>query len=427
MLVMLHRGPSTLQIKVILWCVVLAASCIPSTAESKSKQKHKGEDGPPPSVRIEVEPLGYTAPSRFYLVARFATASLDFADKGHLLFTFREGGLMPRVPGDPKDDTDQVIRAMILDISTGKVVQETRWRMHDRQRYLWSIGHGQFLVRQRHSLYLTDSNLELKPYMQFDTPLQSLSVSPDHKLMMVEIEKYDRPDDDKKQEPIPAVGIKKTSTQILMVNLQAHALVAQSEARHAVDLPLLHDSFLEVFEGDRPDRWVIRNKPFTGKPSIVTEIKSACDPTVTTLSDDVALAEACLAGSSDHVVTAYSLKGNVLWQDRWLPRYIWPTFEFAENGSRFAYGSLQINHSVGSLDPFGEDDVMAQMVGVFDTDTGKLNLVKTASPVLSSGHNYALSDDGTRFAILREGAIEVYDLPPVTSAPAPAIAKASPK
>jgi hypothetical protein len=42
--------------------------------------------------------------------------------------------------------------------------------------------------------------------------------------------------------------------------------------------------------------------------------------------------------------------------------------------------------------------------------------VKDASPVLSAGQNFALSADGRRFAILRNGAIEVYDLPPVLAA-----------
>jgi hypothetical protein len=35
---------------------------------------------------------------------------------------------------------------------------------------------------------------------------------------------------------------------------------------------------------------------------------------------------------------------------------------------------------------------------------------------LSAGQNYALSPDGSRFAILRDGAIEVYDLPPTSEA-----------
>ena len=428
MLVMLSRCTSMRSITVILPCIVLAAVSFAFAGDSKSKNQHKNERGPGPSSRIEVAPLGYTSPSKFYLVARFATASLDFIDNTHLLFTFREGGLLPRVPGDPRDDEDQVIRAMVLDIPTGKVVQQTRWRMHDRQRYLWAIGDGQFLVRQRNSLYLTGNSLELRPYLQLDTPLQAVEISPDRKLMMVEIDDYDIPNNSLGDQPPgspPAIETKRPSTKILMVRLADHMVIAESKSRHSIELPLLANSFLEVFEGDRPDSWIIRNKPFTGEPSVITQLKSACDPAVITLSGNVALASACPGGSSDHIVTAYSLKGTVLWQDRWHDRYIWPTFEFAENGSRFAFGSLEINHSLGSMDPFGEDDVNAQMVGVFDTDTGKLNLVKTASPVLSSGHNYALSADGSAFAILREGAIEIYNLPP--AAPASAAVSAAHK
>jgi hypothetical protein len=59
--------------------------------------------------------------------------------------------------------------------------------------------------------------------------------------------------------------------------------------------------------------------------------------------------------------------------------------------------------------------VVSQPVGVFDTNTGKLALVKDASPILSAGQNFALSADGRCFAILRKGAIEVYDLPPATA------------
>jgi hypothetical protein len=57
------------------------------------------------------------------------------------------------------------------------------------------------------------------------------------------------------------------------------------------------------------------------------------------------------------------------------------------------------------------------LAGVYDTESGKLVLVRDASPVLTAGQNVTLSPDGKRFAILRNGAIEVYDLPPVTPAP----------
>ena len=51
------------------------------------------------------------------------------------------------------------------------------------------------------------------------------------------------------------------------------------------------------------------------------------------------------------------------------------------------------------MDPVDETNIVNQMVGVFDTQTGQLRLVKNATPILSAGQNYALSPDGSRFAI----------------------------
>ena len=34
-----------------------------------------------------------------------------------------------------------------------------------------------------------------------------------------------------------------------------------------------------------------------------------------------------------------------------------------------------------------------------------------ASPVLTAGQNFALSDDGERLAVLHDGAIEIYKVP----------------
>ena len=79
---------------------------------------------------------------------------------------------------------------------------------------------------------------------------------------------------------------------------------------------------------------------------------------------------------------------------------------------------MQVNRPISTFDALYPEDVQAQMAGVYDTESGKLVLVRDASPVLTAGQNVALSPDGKRFAVLRNGVVEVYDLPPV-SAPAP--------
>jgi hypothetical protein len=406
--------------------LVFLLSALPSQADSKKKP----DSGPPPAARIPLDPLGYAPPSKFYMVYRHSSTTLHFIDNEHLLFTFHSGRLLSRLPGDPADDEDQLIHAVVIEIATGKSIQETDWRMHDRQRYLWPLGDGQFLVRQRNSLFLTNRDLELRPYLSFETPLQLVQITPDRKLMMLEMQKRVPPDDAAANPDLKPsssgsgfsgdVIRPRPRVDVVMLRPGDSTVIAKSEARRAVDLPLLDDSILQVLEGKQPNQWVLQKMPFHGDPQIIAEIKSACMPTLMPLSENVTLTVGCFPNGGDRAVTAFSLKGNLLWQDRWQQRYIWPTFEYAQNGSRFAYGSLQVAHDLGMADPFGDGDVVAEMVGVFDTETGKLALVKDATPIISSGQNYTLSGDGRRFAILREGAIEVYDLPPVSAPPAPA-------
>jgi hypothetical protein len=410
-----------------------------SVAGAHGESKRNPDPSPPPSVRIAVDPLGFTAPSRAYLSYRLSTSTLDFIDKDHLLFTFRERGLLQRIPEDPPNDEDQLICAVVLDIATGKQVQQAHWRMHDRQRYLWALRGGKFLVRQRNSLYLTDDRLELRPYLDFKNMLQSIQISPDRKLMVVEVQKFIAPpppaEGDAGKTPSldalfgPAPPVRTKRTDVIVLRPEDKAAVAETETRNPVDLPLIEDGFLNLIEGKDVGKWVIRREVLKGAAKdgaaageqTIVEFKSSCQPTLMSVSGAVALAVGCTPSTGDdHMVTAYSLGGSVLWQDRWKERYIWPTFDYAEDGSRFAYSSLEMKRVVGMMDSFGEEDITAQMVGVFDTSSGKLVMVRNATPVMSAGQNYALSSDGSRFAILRGDAIEVYNLPPVSALPAAA-------
>jgi hypothetical protein len=384
-------------------------------------EQKKNDAGPNPDIRISVAPLGYVAPNSFYLTSRLSSISLDFIDKDHLLFTFRLPGLMKRLPDEPPDDEDQMIRAVVLELPSGNVTAKTDWRMHDRSRYLWRLDEGRFLVRQRSSLFMTDTSLELQPYLHSDMPLESVQISPDRKMLAVESES-------KKQSQqtlastVPTFGDpppEAKPVQIYIFHADTRSLIAHAETLNAVEIPMMGEGRLQAISG-KDDKWLIRYLPFRGEARTLIEIPSACHPTEETVSTNVTLVVTCPKSSNDHQVTAVNLDGKTLWQQRWESRYIWPTFQLTQDGSRFAYSSLQVNHPVGTMDPIDETNIVNQMVGVFDTQTGQLRLVKNATPILSAGQNYALSPDGLRFAILREGAIEVYDLPPASaSAPAP--------
>jgi hypothetical protein len=396
---------------------IVFASLVPSLMAGTDK---KNDPGPKADVRIPVASLGYTPPNSFYLIARLSSVSLDFIDKDHLLFTFRVPGLMQRLPDCPPGDEDQSIRAVVLKLPEGEVVSKADWRMHDHSRYLWRLDDGRFLVRQRSTLFLTDKSLELEQFVHSETPLASVQISPDRKLMVLEAEgvKEKRKnvasiaptlgDPDPEAKPV----------QLFVLRTETRAVIAHSEALDAMEVPLVDEGYLQAIAA-KDNKWMIRYRPFRGEARQLAELDSTCRPTIEMVSKDVSLVITCPRSGNDHVVTAVSMEGKKLWEQRWESRYIWPTFQLAQDGSRFAYSSLQVSHSIGTMDPVDETNIMNQMVGVFDTQTGHLSLVKNATPILSAGQNYALSQDGLRMAILREGAIEIYNLSPVAGEAAP--------
>lgn len=378
---------------------------------------HPGPQAPvPPALRIEVAPLGYMPPSAFYLTYRLSSMAMGFFDKDHLLFTFRVGGLLRRVPGQHSDDEDQQIRAMVLDVRTGQISKQTEWRMHDRSRYLWAYPDGKFLVRIRDSLYLTDKSLELEPYLSFDTMLRVVEVSPDRKTTLLET---DIPGQEQRDVLGEEVSAQRKKVKVAMLPSGAQTASMTSEAGTPVDIPLVSGGFLDFLEGKQAGTWAMRDVLFHGDPKIVAEVKSSCQPNVQPVSASVVLVMGCYQQvDADRPVYAISTDGDVLWQQRWQTKYVWGSFAYAENGNRFAYESVQVDRPISVFDSLDPEDVAQQLVGVYDTRTGKMVLLKNATPVLTAGQNMALSPDGSRFAVLRNGAIEIYDLPPVEEKPA---------
>jgi len=404
---------------------MLAGACASTGAQQPvpghgQAQQHAGRkaqaDAPPaPAERIEVAPLGYVAPGAFYLTYRLSSTTLHYIDDDRLLFTFRVGGLLRRLPSDEPDDDDQQIRAMVLDAHTGRIIRETEWRMHDRAQYLWPFPDGRFVVRVRDTLYLTDGSLALTPYLAFDTQLRDIQVSPDRRMLLVERDDASRP------ASAPALGDMplpngRVKVEIVAAGTRNAVIVSQADA--AVKVPVIDGGVLDVMEGGQMGTYAVRDVPFQGQPKVIAEVKSNCQPSVEPVSASVALVVGCYLEGDDRPVDAISLDGRDLWRDRWQNKYIWGWFTFAQNGSRFAYESVQVTHPVSAFDALDDTDIAAQLVGVYDTESGKLVLVRDTSPVLTAGQNAALSPDGMHFAVLRNGAIELYDLPPVSPAPA---------
>jgi hypothetical protein len=385
--------------------------------------KHDKPTSPPPTIRILTAPLGYYPLSSFYLMGRMSSVSLDFIDNEHLLFTFRVPGLLKRMPECKPDDEDQVIRAMVVHVPDGVVERSTDWRMHDRGRYLWALRGGKFLVRERDTLSATDSKLELQPYLRSSTPIRLVKLSPDARILLVEsdLEKHNEEEHKKLAEDALLEGLSppREDVQLAIINTETHRTLGRARVLTPTDLPLIENGYLEALSA-KGDHWMVRYKPFGGEPTVIADVASSCQPDENPLNDKTLIVSLCPHGSGDHVFEAISLTGRTMWTYRRDNHFIWPTTASAENGQRVAFSTLRVARPLSAIDPFDESELQEQRIEVLDVETGRLELTEFATPMLSGGQNYALSPDGGRFAVLRENAIEIYDLPAAAAATAPA-------
>jgi hypothetical protein len=415
----------------VLCSGVLLLLFIGVAASAGFAQRAAPTTSPAPELRFPVEPLGFVPQPRFFLPYRIPGATLDFLDASHILFTFHVARLMQREPDDPDTDLDQTIRAVVLHLPDGKVEAEGSWRLHDRERYLWTLPDGHFILRIRDTLYQSDKTLVLKTYLHPEGTFVTADFSPDRNTMAVQYSNPAPEDAGFGAAPPPSLGTgapqlpsRPRRYTLLIVNNEERKADRAGVMPHAVVLPLMQGGYLGVEQG-RGKFWSVELNSFAGDQRQIVQVESTCQPIVNVLSQQVFLTRSCVPFSSDRVADAYDLAGKKLWEQMWQTRFTWGTFAYTNEGNRFAYGSIEIDHNLADLDPVDSSSILGQPVGVFDVMTGKSDMVLDATPILSAGENFALSPDGDKLAILRNGAIEIFAMPPLAPAAAQPSAQAA--
>jgi len=393
----------------------------------------------PPAFSIPVEPLGFFAPGVIYQGQRDSLVSLDFLDEDHLLFTFHAPGLIRRL-GNPSAANERQIRAVVLTLPGGAVASETLWSVHDRDRYLWMLNDGHFLLRDRGDLKVGDSSLELSPLFHFRGPLLWIEVNPSQDLLVTDSREpadvkakpgdvsspatasaqmtvdQDAPSSSGTDRATPSVQPNLNPDVVLRILRRDNGKVMlMSRTRKTIHLPINSDGWVETLRG-KGHEWILNMNYFRGGSRIIGKIDSMCAPSVEFVSNPAVLVTTCNSDESRWMV-AMSTDGKRLWNAAKPGTQIWPRLIMAPNGLRFARETLLATHSVSTMSPLSFDDIKAQWVEVYDASSGKMELTAPASPILDGGGNVAISPSARRVAILDSGAIRVYELPPPSSAP----------
>ena len=413
----------------------------------------------PPDIRIPLESLGYVPFAAPILSSGASILTLDYVDGRHLLVTFGFRRLMKRLPDDPPQDVDRNIEAVLVDLPSGEILARTSWRLHDPAQYLWPLSSGRFLLRVRDRLTTIAPLANLKSGEAFKEhlllasprPIGAVLLSPDASLLILET--LDRlPAAEPQRSPSPGTTAyaaqqaaqQQAAAEIplkLRVPVQVHFyrlrageteadVYAQAAgtalARNLVSIPADGAGFLSILDQGR-QHWAFNYNFYRGKVEELSPFDSTCHPLPILVSRSEFIAFGCRSGNQRQMFGGFNLRGEEMWEQAIPETYVNPGFSFAPAAGRFAFGRVTTAAVVGdantaSLSP---DQYSSDLVTVFQTDSGKQIFRLECSPVLPAGQNFALSPDGADLALVRNSAIEIYHLPPLSSKDRAGIAKAA--
>jgi hypothetical protein len=363
-----------------------------------------------PAATIALGPLGFSTPGSIYMGLRYSLVSLDFLDEDHLLFTFRVPGLVHRNLGEhgSGEYEERQIRAVVLELPAGVVKAEALWTVHDRQRYVWMLADGRFLLRDRESLELGDASLELKPFLRFPGPLLSLEMDPEQKFLVTNSREAaahlpNDAVDSQKPESSPRIAVR-------VLRRDSGEVVLVSHNNSTVHLPINSDGYLEITRASS-GRWLLKMNYLGGGGKVLGQVESACAPAYDFLSQRELLLTTCMQDGAG-MLTAITTDSKRLWEVLTSNASIWPLLVKSSGGLRMARESLLVTHPVTSSEPLSQDEIKGQSVEILDAADGKVVLETAANPILDGGGNVAISPSGRRVAVLSEGAIQIFQLPP---------------
>ncbi len=390
-----------------------------------------GEKQPAPAMKLSLESLGVPGYSTAFLETGSSLLTLHFLDDRHLLLTFGERKLVPRLVDDPVDDDDRLVAGEVVELPSGKILAKTEWHMHDHSRYLWSLGHGRFLLRIGNSLYTMAPLANLNSDEPFRRVLFAgrgvrpslVYVSEDGGLLTLESELVAA----KNATEINVsdrVSVKQQTVAIFDFYRLAGAgseasplevkLVGSLRSPELFHLPLDSDGYLWAEEVGS-NRWAVTFDDMRGKTGAMGTIDSTCSPRLELLSPSEFLAMTCRGGDDRVRMASYGFDGQNTWQED-LGDFGAPSFAYAPAASRFA-----VSHRTPSPAPVPGSPLYqpgpqpttsdGQEIRVYQNASGDMLLKLQPTPAFKTAENFDLSEDGTAVAIVKDGAVAIYKLP----------------
>ena len=377
--------------------------------------------GPEPARSIALEPLGFQTPLTQFMLAGSSMLTVDFVDNNHILLTYSAKRLLKRLPECPQGDQDREIDVVLLELPAGKVMARATWRTHDHGQYLWNLGKGRFLLRIRDTLSTFAPMVNLpkgdafvqSPLIRTDRRIGAILLSPESDLMILETMEPSHPEGEEpklQEKPVQINFVRLLSSGPGEIEPKPGGVL-----RVAVPgrIPANAAGFVAILDQGQ-QHWAFNFQTYGGKVKELAGFDSTCRPTPTLVSRSEFIAFGCHLSHTPQVVGAFNMRGEEMWEQNLTENYVSPMFAYAPESGRFALSRVVTRSSLVDSDMVMPELFEGQSITVYQTDSGRQLLHIDANPIARAGQNFSLSPDGMKLAVIREDAIQIFQLPALT-------------
>jgi len=372
---------------------------------------------------LRIDLPGVALPQARFLLDRTVYQTIDFVDEKHLLVTSPVKELLPRIVDDPETDEDRVVKAQLIELPSGTVVGETKWRLHDGWRYLWRLGRGQFLLRIRGRLstfFPLEALKADKPFVDNELLIaegafKGIGVSPDGTFLQIEMQEQPDPlkgDPGKLKQRLKTKAI--FAEQVEKDGSIVYQVRGDADFAGAASIPMLSAGLLDLVREDS-QHWGFEWRPYGGGQVVdLAGLETSCPPVAAFVSGFEFIGLGCRGDVAHSEIGAFNLEGKALWVMVLAGDSNSPALKTAARAGRFAYSRLLSIMGSGPSSNTPET-VQGQEIQVYQTSSGRPLAKILAVPPQQAGLNFDLSPDGSRLAVAEGRTIEIFNLPQPTA------------
>jgi len=359
---------------------------------------------------MPVKSLGFAPSTGQAMYDLDHSVTISYLGSSKLLFTFNPHVLVPRTTADLSLPKLHIVRAVLIDLPTMKVLRTVDWRIHDIHQYLWPIGRDHVLVHVGAELRMYDLNLRVERKLPLNGPLAFVAVSPSGFYMAVGVvhERYTEAihrelRDAEDREPEEDVEVK-----VLDSSFSPLARVMRSSR----DVPpvLSEDGEIRIPTIGK-NRWRIAEYTWTGQRRVFTQVASTCRPEAASVPPDLLFVTGCDRLGSGKWFRMLRPNGKLVLKGESQSTEKGHTAIGTFGGNFFAVGITELTKAMDESSPFYSSDLKSIRVGVYRVENGKKIAGVTIPDPLPTVQTFALSPDSRHLAVLERDQIVFYLLP----------------